>query len=185
MNTDKLVVGELKEIKNLPEFQRGFDALVETAKRRATEVWSGYTYGGMFPGEKQFGMTSALPKFFGSSTTALKHFRQNFAHTGWQDIFNLTVEEDIIIGMMGISIPTPTVNITELRAEISDRKYPRVNIEEMKNYDKPAVIFKQGLIGVEEEAFKLRGYIESTGYQRVVPIGSFVLFKNKNDVITE
>jgi len=185
-NTDSLVIGELDKIQELPEFQRGLDALVNAAKKRAEEIWPGYTYGGMFPGNKQYGMTSALPKFFGSTTTHLKTFRQNLGSANeWQSIFDLTVQEDIIIGMMGVAITSPTVNITELRAEISDKKYPRINIEEMQSYERPAIMFKQGLIGVEEEAFKLRGYKTAAGYQRVVPIGSFVLFKRKDLVITE
>jgi len=185
MEADRLVIGELDKLTELPEFQKGLRSLIEAAKKRASEIWPGYTFGGMFPQGKQFGITSALPKFFGSTTTHLKHWRQNFASTGWQDIFNVTVQEDIIIGMMGVAIVDPTINITELRAEISDRKYPRINIEEMKAYRKPAVLFKQGLIAEEEKSFKLRGYVTATGYQTVIPIGGFTIFKKLDDVITE
>lgn len=186
METDKLVIGELEKLKDLPEFQTGLRNLIETAKTRAAEIWPGYTFGGMFPKDKQFGITSALPKFFGSTTTALTNFRQNLGSANaWQSIFDLTVQEDVIIGMMGVAITSPTINITELRAEISDKKYPRINIEEMQSYQQPAVIFKQGLIAEEEKAFKLRGYKTAAGYQRVVPVGGFVLFKRKDLVITE
>lgn len=180
------VVCELKKLKTeYPEFVEATKKLQTKAIERAKEIWPGYTYGGLFPGPKQFGITTALPKFFGSTTTALKTFRQNFTSTGWQDIFNLTVQEDVIIGGMGFAITSPTVNITELRMEIGDVKYPRINIEEMQCYDQPAVVFKQGWYAQEERSFLLRGYVEATGYQRVVPINSFVLYKKKDDVISE
>jgi len=180
------VLCELEKVKvEYPEYAEATKRLLTKAIDRAKEIWPGFTYGGIYPGTKQFGITSALPKFFGSTTTHLPTFRQNFTATGWQDIFNLTVAEDIIIGGMGWAITSPTINITELRAEISDVKYPRVNIEEMQAYDQPAVILKQGWYCQEEKAFLLRGYIEATGHQRVVPVSSFTIYKKKDDVIKE
>jgi len=182
------VVAEFGKVKKeFPEFEVASEQLKNQAIARAREIWSGYEFGEMYPKEKQFGITTLLPKFlYGYSGTVLTTYRQRFGSSGWQDIFNKTIAEDIIIGAMGFAIPDPSINISELRMEISDVKFPRINIEEMRCYDKPAIIFKQGWIAEEEKAFKLRGYIETAKvYQRVIPVAGFVLYKKKDDVISE
>lgn len=178
------VITELDKLRQTyPNFAQASEKLKKDTVDRAKEVWSGYNYGGMFPQGKQFGVTTLLPKFMLGSGTA--SFRQEFTSTGWQDIFNRTMDEDVIVGGMGFAIPDPSVNITELRMEIEDTKYPRVNIEELQCYKQPAVVFKQGWRCEEEQSFLLKGNVESTGYQRVVPINSFALVKKKELVISE
>ena len=183
----EFVVCELDKIKDVyPEFEASAKRLKEAALARAREIWPAFRYGGMFPGPKEFGITTALPKFFkGFAGTTLTTFRQNFTSTGWQDIFNMTVDEDIIIAGMGFAITSPTINVTELRLEIDDMKFPRINIEELRAYRQPAIIFKQGWVAQEERPFLLRGYFEATGYQRIIPVNAFVLYKKKADVISE
>ena len=92
---------------------------------------------------------------------------------------------DRIIAGMGFAITSPTINVTELRLEIDDMKFPRINIEELRAYKQPAIIFKQGWVAQEERPFLLRGYFEATGYQRIIPVNAFVLYKKKADVISE
>lgn len=182
----KYVLCSLDDLKDQPEFTSAFEKLKAVAVRKASQLWPGMTLGGMFPKDNQFGITTCLPKFFtGFAATTLTTFRQNFTSTAWQNIFNMTLAEDIIIGMMGFAITGSAVNVTELRSEIGDVKYPRINIEEIQAYDKPAVIFRQGIICPEEKSFLVKGYIEATGYQRIVPVNGFVLYKKKDDVISE
>lgn len=178
------VITELNKLrKEYPNFAMGATDLQKKAIDRATAIWSGYTYGGMFPKDKQFGITTLLPRFLLGAGTVT--FRQNQSSTGWQDIYNRTLDEDVIIAAQGWAIPDPSINITELRMEIGDTKYPRVNIEEMQSYSQPAVVFKQGFIVEEEKSLLLRGYVESAGYQRVVPVNGFALYKKKELVISE
>jgi len=169
-----------------PNFAQAAVKLKTGAIDRAAKLWPGFTYGGLFPGVKQFGITTALPKFFkGFAGVTLATFRQNITATGWQTIFDMTVEEDIILGGMGFGISQPTTNLTEIRLEIGDKKYPRINLEEANVWKAFAVILRQGWIAEQETPFKLRGYFEATGYQRIVPINSFTLYKRKDLVITE
>lgn len=181
------VIVEFKKVKEqYPEFDAAAQKLLTEAVERATKQWPGFTFGGAYPKSNQFGKTTILPKFLtGYAGTALKNYRQYFGSVNaWNQIFNKTIDEDIIIGISGYAFPDPSIRFTELRYEINDTKYPRINIEEMQCYDQPAVIFKQGIIAMEEESFLFKGYLTSTGYQRVVPIG-FALFKKKSDVIAE
>jgi len=183
----EFLVCELDKVKEeYPNYAQAANDVLEEGKGLANEHF-GMNFGGMFPGTEQYGMTTALPKFFtGYAGSSLTTFRQDFDSSGWQDIFNMSsVTEDIILGGLGFAFTGSSVNITELRMEIGDTKYPRIDIEEINTYDQPAVVLEKGWIGVEEESFKLRGYVESTGYQRTVPLEAFTLYKKKSDVITE
>lgn len=93
-----------------------------------------------------------------------------------------TIPEDFKIAWAGLAFPNKNQHITEIKYQIGDRKYGRINIEEMQCYNKPAIIFEEGYILDEEESFHLYGYVEGplplfhdawTGiYQRIVPLGA-------------
>jgi hypothetical protein len=82
---------------------------------------------------------------------------------------------------MGFAFPNKEQAITEIKMQIGDRKFGRINLEELRGYNKPAVILEEGFTIDEEESFELYGYVEGpipvahdgfTGiYQRIVPIG--------------
>lgn len=93
-----------------------------------------------------------------------------------------TIPEDFKIAWAGLAFPNKNQHITEIKYQIGDRKYGRINIEEMQCYNKPAIIFEEGYVLDEEESFHLYGYVEGplplfhdtwTGiYQRIVPLGA-------------
>jgi len=184
----KPLIVEMDKVRDqYPEFDVGAQKLFTDAVDKAKQQWPGFTYGGQYPSASEFGKTTLLPKFLtGYAGAALTNYRQYFGSVNaWNQIFNKTIDEDVIHGMMGFAFPDPTIRFTELRYEIGDIKYPRINIEEINCYNQPAVIFRQGIIAMEETPFLVKGYLTSTGYQRVVPVESFTLFKKKADVISE
>jgi len=83
---------------------------------------------------------------------------------------------------MGLAFPNKEQHITEIKFQIGDRKYGRINLEEMHAYNKPVIIFEDGFILDEEESFELYAYVEGPlpnqlpfiqgVYQRVVMIGA-------------
>jgi hypothetical protein len=93
-----------------------------------------------------------------------------------------TIPEDFKIAWAGLAFPNKNQHITEIKYQIGDRKYGRINIEEMHCYNKPAIIFEEGYILDEEESFHLYGFVEgplplfhdgsSSIYQRIVPLGA-------------
>jgi hypothetical protein len=55
--------------------------------------------------------------------------------------------------------------------QISDKKLPRLNIEEAFCYKKPCIIFEDGYILDEETSFHLYAYVTTQGPQTIKPIG--------------
>jgi hypothetical protein len=174
-----------------PEFMDVMKAVEDRSIARAEDIWSGFKLGGIVPGAKEFGVGNILPKdVLGAGTYTWK---QTFSAPGsWTDIFSYTVPEDEIHGFAGFEITDPTLIFTQLRLEISDKKYPIIEIEEANNFaNGVAIIIKQDpgdeLVVQEEESVLLRGWQErgTSGYsQRIVPIGVNV-YKRKELVITE
>ena len=52
------------------------------------------------------------------------------------------------------------MHITEIRFQIGDRKYGRINLEQFRIFNKPAIIFEEPFIIDEETSFHLYGYFE-------------------------
>ena len=76
-----------------------------------------------------------------------------------------------------------SINISEIKFQISDRKIGRINIEEAFAYENPAIIFEDGLILDEETGFTLYAYVLSRGDIRLCPIG-FQLNRVPNKLMT-
>jgi hypothetical protein len=134
-------------------------------------------YGRFKPKGGEFGRTTILPPLFADVNGAqMVHWRQNFTSTGSQLILSgvgtgYTIPEGFKVAWAGLAFPNKEMTITELKWQIGDTKYGRANIEEMRGYNQPALVFKKGFIIDEEEAFELTAYVEETGYQRIVPLG--------------
>ena len=80
-----------------------------------------------------------------------------------------TIPEDFKVAWIGLAFPNKTQHITEIKYQISDRKYGRIDIEEMLyGYDCPAVIFEEGYVIDEETFFEMWGYID-LGYSGLAP----------------
>lgn len=102
------------------------------------------------------------------------------------------IAEDFKVAWAGLAFPNKNQHITEIKYQIGDRKYGRINLEEMLCYNKPALVFEEGYVLDEKESFHLYGYVEgpipiyhdgSTGvYQRIVPLGA-AYYKNVSKVL--
>ena len=174
-----------------PEFVDVLKSVQDAAIARAKEIWPGYTQGGLYPGDKEFGICPMRAREMLGVTTVLSgtySFRQNYASTAWSDIFNYIVREDIIHAFAGFMITDEVLRFLELRFEFGDRKYPIMDVQEAKGWGSFGILFKEDvgkeLIAQEETSVLVRGYVESTGYQNVVPLG-FQLYKRKDLVISE
>jgi hypothetical protein len=93
-----------------------------------------------------------------------------------------TIPKDFKVAWAGLAFPNKDQAITEIKYQIGDRKFGRINIEELQCYNKPAIIFEEGYVLEEEESFHLYGYVEgpiplfhdgwSGIYQRIVMLGA-------------
>ena len=196
--------------KQYPNFQQAFRDLDVQVLNKCNLDWSpkrfnmASTYGS---GESEYGRTTILPGVFDDHLGVfMQTFRQAFtaawvaANPVQGTLMNgvgagNTIPEDCKIALMGFAFPNKNQHITEIKMQIADRKYGRFNLEEMLIMNKPAIIFEEGLILDEEEAFDLYGHVEgpipthigagadawSTIYQRIVPIGA-LYFKYYNKV---
>jgi len=141
---------------------------------------------GLTPGPNEFGRTTILPALFDDHAgNQMVTWRQAFTSTGHQLLISGTragnvIPEDFKVAWIGLAFPNKNQHITEIKFQIGDRKYGRINLEELKSYNVPAVIFEKGFIIDEEQSFELYGYVdgplpESTGdviYQRIVMLGA-------------
>jgi len=103
-------------------------------------------------------------------------WRQKFTSTGHQRILagvrsGYTIPEDFKVGWIGLAFPNGTQQLSEIRFQIGDRKYGRINLEDLEYYEVPALIFEKGFVIDEEQSFELYGYIKEADYQRIVMLG--------------
>jgi len=169
--------------KEWPRFQRAFAELESRVIEKCDADWAPKTFGYLTPNERQYGRTSILPVLFrGFNDVQLVHWRQTITESGNQLLLRgretgNVIPEDFKIAWIGLAFPNKQQHITELKWQISDAKYGRINIEELRSYNKPAIIFEEGFIIDEEESFELYGYVEEASsetpaYQRIIPLGA-------------
>ena len=179
--------------KEFPEFQSAIARLEDQVIRKCAADWFptksvSACFGGLTPSAGQFGRTTILPALFNDNTgTQMAHWRQLFTSTGHQTLITgaksgNTIPEDFKVGWIGLAFPNKNQHITEIKFQIGDKKYGRINLEEIQGYNKPALIFEDGYLIDEEQSFELYGYVEGplpthhdgfTGvYQRIVMLGA-------------
>jgi hypothetical protein len=185
--------------KEFPSFQSAFRDCESKLITKCNFDWKPRTFGALALGSDQYGRTTILPALFDDHNgnpmdsthrtllTGGGTWRQLFTTSGNMTLMNgtgggNTIPEDFKIALMGFAFPNKNQHITEIKMQIGDRKYGRINIEEIHLYNKPAIIFEEGYVVDEEEAFDLYGYVEGpipihiggyTGvWQRIVPIGA-------------
>ena len=182
-------------------FQRALATLDQKVIGKCNADWSPQSFNlrkTLSPGDNQYGRTTILPELFHDHSGAdMAHWRQLFTTAGHQTLIagnggGNTIPEDFKVAWAGLAFPNKQQHITEIKWQIGDRKYGRVNIEEIKSYNKPAIIFEEGFILDEEESFDLYGYVEGpiaisapfiTGlYQRIVMLGA-AYFKRVSKVL--
>jgi len=179
MGLGSYVICELASVKREHSvFQRALAALEEQIIAKCNAEWAPKTFGYLTPKNNQYGRTTILPPLFKNAAgTQLVTWRFNFTSTGHQLIMagaraGNTIPEDFKVALVGFAFPNPTINISEIKMQIGDTKFGRINLEELKSYEVPALVFEEGFIIDEETSFELYGYIEQTGYQRIVPLGA-------------
>jgi len=166
-----------------PEFRRVETAAFNTLLAKCNADWSPQTFGGMKPTGGQFGQGTIMPELFRDrATTTLHTWRQHFN----QNFLGMTIPanntlmtgsnggnlyEDYKIGVCGLAFLDKAIKVTEIKMQISDRKLPRINLEEAFAYNKPAIVFEDFWILDEEQGFELLGYVTSEGYQTIKLLG--------------
>jgi len=193
------------------EFQEAVATLEQEAVSLAQSRWPGMTYGGFQPGDGQFGRTTILPSIFADengdvldanhvpTTWGVNEFRIYFSDTspaaaaipGWRTILQGGNEqaigvmpEDVIVALAGVEIPDPSINFSLLKLEIGDKTHVKIDVEEAHGMERPAIIFEKGYVIEPEEYFRMRGFFQAEGYQRVIPLG-FMLYRRKDFLIHE
>jgi len=145
---------------------------------KAEADWSPLKFsGGISSTAGQFNETTILPTLFADNAgNRLTTWRQRFTSTGSQTIMTGVgsggiIPEDFKVGLVGLAFLDPVLRVSEIKMQISDKKLPRINIEEAMVYNKPTIIFEDYFILDEERAFELVGYVMTQGYQSIKLIG--------------
>lgn len=176
-----------------PEYEDVLRAVQDQAFARAEEIWEGFSRGGLMPASKEFGVGPLRKNDMAGDTTdsaasGSYTFEKNIIATGWQDIFNYNIRDNMIHAFAGLAFTDQTLRISQIRVEIGDTRFPIWDIQEAQLYDRFALILKQDegkeLIANPQDRVLIRIYAESTGVQRVVPLG-LSLFRTANLVLTE
>ena len=94
-----------------------------------------------------------------------------------------TIYEDYMVGLAGLAFLDKAIRISEFKMQISDKKLPRINIEEALAYNKPAIVLEEAYILDEETAFDLYANVTTQGPQRIKLIG-LQLNRVKDKVLT-
>ena len=184
------VICEYETVKQgFPEFKATMDGLETALIAKAESDWAPYKFGGFDPKDKQFGRTTIIPALFNDITGArLVTWDQWLNATGHQTILagantGNTIFEDYKVGICGLAFLDKAIRVSEIKMQISDKKLPRINIEEALAYDKPAVVFEEGYVLDEKTGFELYAYVTTQGPQRILPIG-FQVNKIKDKLTT-
>jgi hypothetical protein len=176
--TGGYVICEYDKVKaEFPEFKAVMQALEDSLIAKASADWMPLSYGGIAPLAGQFGKTTVLPQLFADNAgNRLTTWEQTFTATGSQTIMTGVssggiIPEDFKVGLVGLAFLDKALRISEIKMQISDKKLPRMNIEEAFLYNKPAIIFEEGFILDEKTSFDLYAYVLSQGIQRIKLIG--------------
>jgi len=172
--------------KEFPEFKATMDSLEATLVNMAVADWG-------IPREK-FTLkdgykTTIIPALFSDITgTRLATWDQWFNATGHQLIMSgaatgRTIAEDYKVGVAGLAFLDKTIRLSEIKMQISDKKLPRINVEEAFVYNKPAIVFEEGYVLDEEKVFELYANVLTQGPQRIKLLG-LQLNKVKDKVLT-
>jgi len=177
------VICEYEKVKDyFPEFKATMETLATQLRAKCAADWSPKTFGGLAPSAGQFGETTILPALFrddvmtaanaGNMTT----WEQWLPTLGHRTIMTGSgtggiILEDYKIGLAGIAFLDKAIRVSEIKMQISDKKLPRINIEEALAYNKPAIVFENGYVLDEETGFDLYAYVTTLGPQRIKLLG--------------
>ena len=176
-----------------PEFNDVLKSVQDAGIARAKTLWSGFSQGGLTPGDKEFGIIPMRANEMANDVTSTTlsgtySFRKSYTAGAWRPIFNFTTREDTIHALAGFAFADDVLRFSQIRWEIGDKKYPIIDLQLAQTFGSFALLLKEDagkeIIIEQEQSVLLRGYCETTGPQRIVPIG-FMLYKRKDLVITE
>jgi hypothetical protein len=174
------IICEYEKVKeNFPYFAQVMAALKAGLISKAQKDWPSlsFTPPGLNPKSGEFGLSTVMPQLFNNmSGNRLVTWHQDLTALGHQTIMTgagaaATIAEDYKVGICGLAFLDKVQRITEIKMQISDKKLPRINIEEAMAYNKPTIIFEDYYILDEETSFDLYGYVEATGPQRIKLVG--------------
>ncbi|MBA7493308.1 hypothetical protein ES702_03866 [subsurface metagenome] len=200
MPTGGYVICEYEKVRDsFPEFQSVLNKLRTTLIARAEKDWPltwvgrrkigeaaalGVTLSSPGPGLDvdaglgEFGETTIIPSLFRGMIAAyqpLVTWEQWLNATGAQTIMSGAnggaMYQDYKVGIAGFVFLDKAIRISEIKMQISDKKLPRINIEEALVYNKPAVVFEEGYIIDEQTMFDLYAYVTTPGPQRIKLLG--------------
>jgi len=159
-------------------FQLAMQKLEQKAVNKCLSDWKpkGFNVArALSPSDGNFGRTTILPALFDDHNGNPMIIDNTIPTNGtWRQLFTSathqpliqgvrsaeTIPEDFKVAWIGLAFPNKEQHVTEVRWQIGDRKYGRINLEEMHLYNKPAIIFEEGFILDEEESFHLYGKIQ-------------------------
>jgi hypothetical protein len=183
MNDLGFVICEYEKVKQeFPAFKEVMASLEAGLIAEARRAWPNlsYTPPGIFPKAGEFGKSTIMPQLFNNmSGVRLTTWLQELTALGHHTIMagagtGGLIAEDYKVGICGLAFLSKPLNVTEIKMQISDKKLPRINIEEMMGYNKPAAVFEDWYLLDEETGFDLYGYVEAYGLQRIKLIGAQV-----------
>ena len=176
-----------------PEYTDVLKAVQDGGISRAKNLWTGFAQGGLTPGDKEFGiiplrMNEMAHDVSATTASGSYSFRKSYTQGAWRTIFDYTAREDTIHAFAGFAFCDDVLRFSQIRWEIGDRKFPVIDLQLAQSFGNFALLFKEDagkeILAEEEQSVLVKGYCESSGTQRIVPIG-FMLFKRKDLVITE
>jgi len=192
MGSGSYVIAEWNAVqKNNRDFQLAMQQLEQKTVAKCLNDWAPKKFDiqrALSPPDGYFGRTTILPELFDDvDGNAMSTWRQSFTTAGHQTIITggnsgNTIPEDFKIAWVGLAFPNKEQHITEIKWQIGDRKFGRLDIEELNAYQTPAIIFEEGILIDEEESFDLYAYLEgpipsdnafvTSEFQRVVMLGA-------------
>ncbi len=186
-------VEDVKGPGDFPEYIGAMAATEAAAIARARELWNGQEPGGVLPTASQFGIGPLRKNDLSNDATdtapsGTYTFRRNNTATAWVPVFNYTIRQDMINFFSGFSITDDVLRYTQFRMELGSNIFPIFDLQEVQRYKHFAFVIKTDvgneLVADPKTRVLVRFYVESTGFQRVVPIGG-MLYRRKDLVIVE
>jgi len=174
------VITEYEKVREtFPQFGAVMQKLKTDLVAKATADWANKKFGGMYPQAGEFGISTIMPSLFRDiSNNTLTDWEQWLNATGHQTVMSGSnvgnIYEDYKIGICGLAFLSKATRISEIKMQISDKKLPRMNIEEAFVYNKPAIVWETPQILDEETGFHLYAYVQTQGPQMLKLIGAQV-----------
>lgn len=167
-------------VNGIPAYQSARRDLENSMRTRASTLWNGASPGGVFPTGDQFGLgplraNDMATDVTDSARSGTYSFRKNLSGGAWRGLFSYTVPVDFMHGFLGFLVTEDVLNILQFRMEIGQSLFPIIDVQEAKRFDRFAILFKtdkgKELIADPKTRVLVNGYIETSGFQRVVPLG--------------